>query len=125
MLTTYTPTCGYVTSADGTRIYTEAVGDPTKPAVIFIHGFQLSSVAFDPIFDDPKWTDKLYLVCQLGLCTCYALTLGSRQIRYDTRGHGRSDKPTDDVYWTSNRLAEDFDAVMQKHKAVRPFVAGW
>ena len=76
MLTTYTPTCEYVTSADGTRIYSEAVGDPSKPAIIFIHGFQLSSVAFDSIFDDPKWTDKLYLVRWLGLYTCYALTAG-------------------------------------------------
>ena len=76
MLTTYTPTCEYVTSADGTRIYSEAVGDPSKPAIIFIHGFQLSSIAFDSIFDDPKWTDKLYLVRWLGLYTCCALTAG-------------------------------------------------
>ena len=73
MLTTYTPTCEYVTSVDGTRIYSEALGDSTKPAIVFIHGFQLSSAAFDPIFDDPKWTDKLYLVRWLCLYICYVL----------------------------------------------------
>ncbi|KAF8333348.1 Alpha/Beta hydrolase protein [Amanita rubescens] len=107
MSTPYTPSCEYVASADGTRIYSEALGDPTKPCIVFIHGFQLSSVAFDPIFNDPKWTDQLYL------------------IRYNTRGHGRSDKPIDDVFWTSNRLAEDFNAVIQKYNVVRPYVAGW
>jgi pimeloyl-ACP methyl ester carboxylesterase len=80
MLTTFAPTCEYVTSADGTRIYSEAVGDPTKPAIVFIHGFQLSSVAFDPIFDDPKWTDKLYLVRWLCLYHLHPPTTPGRSV---------------------------------------------
>lgn len=47
------------------------------------------------------------------------------QIKYDVRGHGRSDKPTDKASWKSKRLAEDFDAVVQAFKVVKPFVIGW
>lgn len=61
MSTPYNPSCVYVDPADGTRIYSEAVGDITKPCIVPIHRFQLSSVAFDPIFNDPKWTDQLLL----------------------------------------------------------------
>lgn len=54
-------------SADGTPIYAEAVGDPTKPSVVFVHGFGLSGIAFDGIFGDEeegkeKWINEVYLV---------------------------------------------------------------
>ena len=68
MSTPYNSSCAYVASADGTRIYSEAVGDHTKPCIVFIHGFQLSSVAFDPIFNNLEWTDQLYLVRQRSYC---------------------------------------------------------
>lgn len=51
-------------SADGTQIYANAVGDPSKQAVVFIHGFVWSFIAFDDIFDDTEWTTQLYLVSQ-------------------------------------------------------------
>ncbi|KAJ6484094.1 Alpha/Beta hydrolase protein [Mycena sanguinolenta] len=92
----------FVTSADGTQIFAEARGNPLKPAVVFIHGFGLGAMAFDEIFDDP-------------------LT----QVRYDTRGHGRSDKPTVAAAWVSQRLAEDFDAVVQSYTLIKPFVLAW
>lgn len=94
-------------SADGTNIYAEAVGDPSKPAVVFIHGFSMSSIAFNAIFSDPQWIASAYLV------------------RYDVRGHGRSSKPTDEASWESKRLAEDFDAVVEAFKLDKPFVLGW
>ncbi|KAJ6574225.1 Alpha/Beta hydrolase protein, partial [Mycena capillaripes] len=91
----------FVTSADGTKIFAEARGDPSKPAIVFIHGFGLGAMAFNEIFDDPLW------------------------VRYDTRGHGRSDKPTTATAWVSQRLAEDFDAVVQSYSLTKPFVLGW
>ncbi|KAJ6552093.1 Alpha/Beta hydrolase protein, partial [Mycena vulgaris] len=94
-------------SADGTDIYAEALGDPSKPTVVFIHGFSMSSIAFDAIFSDPRWIDNVYLV------------------RYDVRGHGRSGKPADEASWESERLAEDFDAVVEAFALRRPFVLGW
>ncbi|KAF9447126.1 alpha/beta-hydrolase [Macrolepiota fuliginosa MF-IS2] len=94
-------------SADGTQIYASAVGDPSKQAIVFIHGFVWTSMAFDEIFCDPDWTNCLYLV------------------RYDARGHGRSGKPDTDEKWESRRLAEDFKTVVDAFKLQRPFVAGW
>ncbi|KAJ7982841.1 Alpha/Beta hydrolase protein [Mycena polygramma] len=94
-------------SADGTDIYAEGLGDSSKPAVIFIHGFSMSSMAFNAIFSDPQWIASVYLV------------------RYDVRGHGRSGKPDDETSWESERLAEDFDAVVEAFKLDKPFVLGW
>ncbi|KAF8915012.1 Alpha/Beta hydrolase protein [Mucidula mucida] len=54
-----------LTSADGTPIYADATGDPTKPALVFIHGFGLCASAFDGIFDDPEWSESLILVAPL------------------------------------------------------------
>ncbi|KAF7341668.1 putative oxidoreductase ephD [Mycena sanguinolenta] len=96
-----------LTSADGTKIFAEGRGDPSKPAIVFIHGFGLGAQAFDDIFNDPLWLSRAYLV------------------RYDTRGHGRSDKPTNAAAWVSQRLAEDFDAVVQSYNLIKPFVLGW
>ena len=51
-----------VVSADGTEIYANAVGDPSHPALVFLHGFSTSTLVFDAIFDSPKWSSQLYLV---------------------------------------------------------------
>ncbi|KAK7045135.1 putative oxidoreductase ephD [Favolaschia claudopus] len=95
----------FVTSQDGTRIFAEARGDASKPPVVFIHGFGLGATAFDEIFNDPIWVSQVYM------------------IRYDTRGHGRSDKPTDAASWASERLAQDFDAVAQSYQLSRTHIA--
>jgi pimeloyl-ACP methyl ester carboxylesterase len=97
----------YLKSADGTLIYADAIGDPSKPSVVFIHGMSMNSIVFDELFEDQRWIDRVYLV------------------RYDTRGHGRSGMPTDAEFWQSKRLAEDFDAVVQAFELRRPFVAAW
>jgi len=94
-------------SADGTPIHAEALGDRTKPSVVFIHGFSMSSMVWSDIFSDPLWSDEVYLVA------------------YDGRGHGRSGKPEDEAAWTSKRIAEDFDAVVDGFGLNRPFVAAW
>ncbi|KAJ7027546.1 Alpha/Beta hydrolase protein [Mycena alexandri] len=94
-------------SADGTDVYAEALGDSSNPAVVFIHGFSMSSMAFNAIFSDPQWIANVYLV------------------RYDVRGHGKSGKPADEASWASQRLAEDFDAVVEAFKLNKPFVLGW
>ncbi|EGN98422.1 hypothetical protein SERLA73DRAFT_183422, partial [Serpula lacrymans var. lacrymans S7.3] len=100
-------TAKIVTSADGTHIYTDAVGDPSMPAILCLHGFSLSSVVYDNLFIDPTWKDNFYL------------------IRYDIRGHGRSDKPEDDAAWQTERFAEDFLAVVAEYQVHQPFVMGW
>ncbi|OCH85852.1 alpha/beta-hydrolase [Obba rivulosa] len=94
-------------SADGMEIYADAVGNPSNPSIVFIHGFSLSSIVFDNVFADPKFSQNYYLV------------------RYDTRGHGRSGKPEEEEAWQSERLAQDFDAVVTAFNLKVPFVAAW
>ena len=55
----------YVTSADGTQIWTEATGNPNKPAVVLIPGFSCTSLAFVKQWTDPYMTSNLYMVCRL------------------------------------------------------------
>ena len=55
----------YVTSADGTKIWAEATGNPNKPAVVFIPGFSCSSLAFAKQWSDPYMTSNLYMVRHL------------------------------------------------------------
>ncbi|KAF8885172.1 Alpha/Beta hydrolase protein [Infundibulicybe gibba] len=100
-----------LTSADGTRIYAEAVGlapGPGVPTIVFTHGQFLTSVVFDAIFADDVWTRNAYLV------------------RYDGRGQGRSGQTPGrgEADWEPKRFAEDFEAVVNAFELDRPFVAG-
>ncbi|KAL4258208.1 AB hydrolase superfamily protein [Pleurotus pulmonarius] len=137
-----------VVSADGTEIYANAVGDPSHPALVFLHGFSTSTLVFDAIFDSPKWSSQLYLVraSHSFFSLCFSLsshcvlppylppclhlpnarmrTLRDR-VRYDMRGHGRSGKPVDEASWESRRLCDDFDAVLQAFNVQKPIVVGW
>ncbi|KAK7021487.1 putative oxidoreductase ephD [Favolaschia claudopus] len=97
----------FVISADGTKTFVETRGASSKPAIVFLHGFGLGAMAFNAIFEDPDWLSQVFMV------------------RYDTRGHGRSDKPTDAAAWESRRLAQDFDAVVQSCELNRPFILAW
>ncbi|KAI0360166.1 alpha/beta-hydrolase [Trametes cingulata] len=96
-----------VTSADGTRILAESTGDPSKPAIVFLHGLSSCSVAWDSQFADTDLLRDFHLV------------------RYDMRGHGRSGKPVDPKYYESIRFAEDFKAVCDALGVKKPFLAGW
>ena len=96
-----------VTSGDGTKIWAEAAGNPSKPAVVFIHGFSCTALHFSKQFSDPKLLENLHL------------------IRYDVRGHGRSDQPLEAKDYESLRHAEDFKAVIDTFGVEKPFVAGW
>ncbi|KAJ4471437.1 hypothetical protein J3R30DRAFT_3228162, partial [Lentinula aciculospora] len=51
-----------LSSSDGCQIYTDAVGDPSKPSLVFIHGFTLSATVYDNIFLDAQYTSEFYLV---------------------------------------------------------------
>lgn len=49
-------------SADEAAIYADAVGDPAKPHVLFLHGATFSGAVWDNIFEDPQYNTALYLV---------------------------------------------------------------
>jgi pimeloyl-ACP methyl ester carboxylesterase len=49
----------------------------------------------------------------------------SKKIRFDVRGHGRSDQPLDAASYESIHHAEDFKAVCEAFDVTKPFMAGW
>lgn len=55
----------FVSSEDGTKIWTDAVGDPSKPSVVFIPGASSSALIFEKQFEDSELTKDLYLVNHL------------------------------------------------------------
>ncbi|KAJ5818508.1 alpha/beta-hydrolase [Penicillium riverlandense] len=97
----------HAVSADGTNIFAEAIGNSSNPAVVFIHGFSSSGLVFEKQFSNTTLQANLYL------------------IRYDMRGHGRSDQPTSAESYTSQLFAEDFKAVCKAFNVTKPFLAGW
>ncbi len=97
----------YLTSDDGTKIWAEATGNPTKPPVIFIHGLACTALVFEKQFSDREMLENLYL------------------IRYELRGHGRSAHPEKAEAYASIRHAEDFRKVCETFGAVKPFICGW
>ncbi|KIP05720.1 hypothetical protein PHLGIDRAFT_73780 [Phlebiopsis gigantea 11061_1 CR5-6] len=94
-------------SLDGTRVYANAVGDPANPALVFVHGFSADSSNFNSIFDNTDNTREFFLV------------------RYDTRGAGRTGKPSTAESYTSDKFAQDFAAVMDAFQLKRPILDGW
>ena len=50
------------TSRDGTRIYADAIGDSTKPAIVFVHGFSFCTLVFDKLFLETKLSREFFLV---------------------------------------------------------------
>ena len=107
MTQTISLTTKVVKSADGTSIHAQAAGSHSNPAVICIHGFASTSFAFSKQFSNPALLETVYLVA------------------YDVRGNGRSDRPVDEESYISERLAEDFKAVCEAFRVVRPIVLGW
>jgi pimeloyl-ACP methyl ester carboxylesterase len=53
----------FVKSKDGLNIYAEAVGDPSKPHVVFVHGLGLSGIAWDAQFSNSQLIKRIYAVC--------------------------------------------------------------
>ncbi|KAK1235807.1 hypothetical protein PQX77_000954 [Marasmius sp. AFHP31] len=96
-----------VVSSDGGTIYAEAVGDSTKPAIVFIPGYALPSLVFQRQFEDVDLRKEFYL------------------IRYDPRGHGQSVMPETEDGHSSQLYADDFAAVCKAFGASRPVVAAW
>lgn len=52
----------FVVSADGTKVFGGAVGDSEKPALIFVHGYSLTSSVFNNFFANPENSVDFYLV---------------------------------------------------------------
>jgi pimeloyl-ACP methyl ester carboxylesterase len=114
-----------VKSQDGIEIFAEACGDHSKPHVVFVHGLACTATAFDTLFSIPELQKNLYLVGHVGFFQRFHHLYIVIQVRYETRGHGRSGKPESEEFYESKRYAEDFAAVYEAFQLKKPFYAGW
>ncbi|KAH9918571.1 alpha/beta-hydrolase [Epithele typhae] len=94
-------------SPDGTPIWAGSSGDPSKPAIVFVHGLSSTARSWDAQFADPALLSAFHLV------------------RYEMRGHGRSGKPVDEDAYSSHKIAADFKTVCDAFGVVRPILEGW
>jgi len=115
----------FVTSEDGTKIWTDAAGDPSKPSIVFIPGASSSSLIFDKQFQDPELTQNLRLVLHPSFIHSEVFADTDIKVRYDVRGQGLSDQPLDPSAWASSKFAEDFKAVVEAYGLKKPFIAAW
>jgi hypothetical protein len=56
------PSHSFVTSEDGTRIFTEARGNRDGPHMILAPGFSTTARYLDPLFNEPLLYEKFYMV---------------------------------------------------------------
>jgi pimeloyl-ACP methyl ester carboxylesterase len=95
-----------VRSADGCHLYAEAVGNRDHPAILFIPGASVTGTWWRKQFD--SLSDTFYCV------------------RFDLRGNGASDKPSDPVaYQESQRWADDIAAIISAFELSKPTVCAW
>nr|WSX21021.1 alpha/beta hydrolase [Streptomyces tubercidicus] len=81
-----------ITSADGARVYTEAHGPESAPAIVLAHGWTCSTAFWAPVVRD--------------------LATDHKVIVYDQRGHGRS-PATGPAGHSTHALADDLVAVLE------------
>ncbi|KZT24134.1 alpha/beta-hydrolase [Neolentinus lepideus HHB14362 ss-1] len=94
---------------DGIRIYGEALGDPSKPAVVYIHGNSTSSGVWDHQFFDEELLKHFY------------------QVRFDLRGHGQSETPDveSEGPFDNDKQGSDVAAVLEGFSITNPIFVGW
>lgn len=96
-----------VTAPDGVTLAVQESGNPSGPAIVFIHGLLGSHLNWDNQVNAPEL--QRY-----------------RMITYDLRGHGLSGKPVNaQAYAEGRRWADDLAVVMQAAKVTRPMLVGW
>jgi non-heme chloroperoxidase len=98
----------YVQGAEGTQLFVEENGDPTKPSILWIHGYCQCRLSWDKQFEDEQLASQFHMV------------------RLDLRGHGLSDKLTDpQAFRDSKNWADDIHAVITAFGLKKPVLAGW
>lgn len=98
----------YVEGPGGTRLFVEENGDPTRPTILWIHGYCQCRLSWDRQFENEQLASRFHLV------------------RLDLRGHGLSDKPTDPAAFQDGKIwADDIQAVISALSLNKPVLAGW
>jgi non-heme chloroperoxidase len=94
-----------VTGGGGARLHVVETGNADGRALIFLHGFSQSWLAWQPQM-------------------CSDLAQDYRLVAVDLRGHGSSDKP-DEGYAEGGLWAEDIAAVLRELLLEQPVLIGW
>ncbi|RUS25279.1 Alpha/Beta hydrolase protein [Jimgerdemannia flammicorona] len=100
----------FIPSTDGTKLHVLTTGPRNNgyPSIFFLHGFGQSLYSWSPQLEDPVLTRRFHLVA------------------IDLRGHGQSDKPTQqEAYQNGQQWAEDIRAVMDALELDRVVLVGW
>jgi pimeloyl-ACP methyl ester carboxylesterase len=94
-------------SSDDVAIATQCWGDPSKPAMVFIHGFNQAHLC---------WVRQV----RSALCSSFYL------VTYDLRGHGASGKPAEEHRYRDAHLwCDDLSAVMDAAGIEKAVLVGW
>lgn len=67
----FQPLARILQSDDGTKIYTEFVGDKEKPCLVLVHGFTMSCPVWDNIFRDASLLSEVCMVSSSSTCQRY------------------------------------------------------
>ncbi len=96
-----------VEGVDGVPLNVVEAGDPSKPAILFVHGIGQSYLSFERQLHSP-------LAAEFHLVT------------YDLRGHGNSGKPWNrEAYVDSAKWAGDLERVRVATGLEHPVLLGW
>jgi pimeloyl-ACP methyl ester carboxylesterase len=96
-----------VRAPDGVRLVAQEWGNPSGPAILFVHGVLQSHLSFAKQVRGPLVRDF-------------------RIVTFDLRGHGASDKPPGAEAYLDGRIwADDVKAVMEAAGLRRPVLSGW
>jgi pimeloyl-ACP methyl ester carboxylesterase len=97
-----------VEAPDGVSIAAQEWGNRRGREILFIHGFNQSHLSWFRQVTDSGLAEKF------------------RMVTYDLRGHGGSDKPTDNESYTGDGLwADEVAAVIAATGLKRPVIVGW
>lgn len=96
-----------VRSSDGARIVGHSWGDPAKPAIVFIHGYNQCELCWAKQIDS-SLAERFYL------------------ISYDLRGHGASDKPEErERYQNAQLWSDDLAAILDASGVRAAIFVAW
>jgi pimeloyl-ACP methyl ester carboxylesterase len=97
-----------VSTPDGLTIAAGEWGNPSGPAIVFIHGFSQCSLSWERQLNDDGLAGEF------------------RMIAYDLRGHGGSDKPADKERYAQDRAwGDELAAVIAAARLARPVLVAW
>jgi len=96
-----------LTTPDNVSLCVREFGNPSGPAIVFIHGISQCHLSWRNQYESDLARDF-------------------RLIAYDLRGHGESDKPLDAAFYQENvRWAQELNCILDGLKLVRPVLVGW